>query len=107
MPKANLLTDHQRSSCSMRSKSVPATTTGWPSLVRATTSAKGAATPRACKNGFHVRESVGGKGSAVFADENNVRAVVAELAPQLRLHIDVKVQHRRSDRRRHDHGKQR
>jgi len=43
------LTDHHLSSVFTRENSVPATTIGWPSAVRATIIPKGAATPRPCK----------------------------------------------------------
>src|SRR5260370_6239004 len=55
---------------------------------------------------FHGRERVRGKGSAAIPHQNDVRAVVAELAPQLGLDIDVEIQHRRGDGGSHDHGKQ-
>src|SRR5258708_24040069 len=55
---------------------------------------------------FHVLERVRGKGSAAIPQQNDVRAVVAELAPQLGLDIDVEIQHRRGDGGSHDHGKQ-
>jgi hypothetical protein len=58
------------------------------------------------KNRFRVRERVSRKGSAVPPYEDNVRAVIAELAPQLGLHVDVEIQHGSGNRGGHDHGKQ-
>ena len=38
---------------------------------------------------------------------NNVRAIIAELSPQFRLHVDIKIQHCRCHGRRHHHCNQR
>ena len=38
---------------------------------------------------------------------NNIRSVVAKLPLQLRLHVDIKIQHGSGYRRRYHHGKQR
>ena len=54
-----------------------------------------------------MRERVCRKGSAVPANQDDVRSVVTKLAPQFRLHIDVQIQHRRGDSSGHDHGKER
>src|SRR5712671_6909023 len=53
-----------------------------------------------------LRNCVRGKGSAVPADQNDVRPIVAKLAPQFGLNVHVNIQHRRSDSCRHNHGEQ-
>src|ERR1700685_1370398 len=59
------------------------------------------------ENGFDLRERTGGKGRAVFARDDDVRAVVAEFAAQFRLHIGIKIEHGGRDGRGHNHGEQR
>ena len=54
------------------------------------------------QSGFHAREGIGGKGSAVAADEDDVCAVIAELPLQLGLNVDKQSQHRSGDGRGHD-----
>src|SRR5260370_16024829 len=41
------------------------------------------------KNGIHVSERVRGQGSAVSADDDNIRALDAEFAAQFRLHVYI------------------
>jgi len=49
-------------------------------------------------------ECIGGKGSTVFAHEDDVGSVIAEFAAELRLDIDIEVEHRRGDCGGDDHG---
>ena len=102
-----LLTDHHRFNCRTRSKSVPATTIGCPSPVRATISPNGAAIPRPARTESTCASASAGREAPSLPDQNDIRPVVAKLAPQLRLHIHIKIQHRSRHRRRHHHREQR
>src|ERR1700733_13549071 len=43
-----------------------------------------------------MRKGVGGKGSAILSDQNDVCSIIAKFPAQLGLHVNIEIQHRRS-----------
>src|SRR4029077_3307460 len=58
------------------------------------------------ESGFNFVERVGGQGSAVFPDRDDVGTVAAKFFAELGLHVDVEVHHGSRDRSGDDHGEE-
>ncbi len=62
--------------------------------------------PSSSQNRIYMRQCVRGKGSAVPCNQNDIRPIVAKLPPQLRLHVDIEIEHRRRHSSRDYHREQ-
>ena len=60
-----------------------------------------------CERVIDLSESSDGKGSAVFAHQDDVRAVIAKFPLQLGLHVNIEIEHGRCHRSRDHHCEQR
>ena len=89
-------------------KSVPTTTTDWPSRCGQPHRQREQPGSLSLRRGpIRPGQGIGGQGPAVLSDDDYVGAIISKLRAQLSLHIDVEVHHRGGDGRGNDHGQQR